>query len=101
MVFGRDMILNIPIIADWELSRQRRQALIDKKLIEANSKRIAFDYQPGQQAMKLVYDPRKLDDRAEGPYDIESVHVNGTVTLRLNAHTVERINIRRIKPYRS
>ena len=61
MAFHLDMILNIPIIVDFELLRLRRQALIDKNLFRANAKRISFDYQPGQQVLKIVPDPKKLD----------------------------------------
>ena len=100
MAFHRDMILNIPLIVDFELLRQRRQALIDKNLLRANAKRIDFDYQPGQRALKLVYKPDKLEPRAEGPYNITKIHTNGTVELELSEDVTERINIRRIKPYR-
>ena len=61
MAFHRDMVLNIPLIVDFELIRQRRQALINKNLIRANAKRIDYDYQPGQQVLKIVPDPKKLD----------------------------------------
>ena len=100
IAFHRDMILNIPLKVDFELLRQRRQTLIDKNLVKANAKRIDFDYQPGQQAYKLVHNPRKLDDRWTGPYPITKIHVNGTVRLQLSEHVSERINIRRIKPHR-
>ena len=32
------------------------------------------------------------------PFDITQVHTNGTVTIALNDHVSERINIRRIRP---
>ena len=101
IAFNRDMVMDIPFIADLQLLQEKRQQLIDKRLIEANRRRISHDYQPGNRALKLVYKPNKLQPRAIGPYVIESVHTNGTVTLRLNATTLERISIRRIKPYNS
>ena len=100
MAFHRDMILNIPLIVDFELLRQRQQLLIDKNLVRANAKRVNYDYQPGQKALKLVYKPKKLDPQAEGPYNINKIHTNGTVELQLTDDLTERINIRRIKPYR-
>ena len=100
IAFHRDMILNIPLIVDFELLRQRRQALIDKSLLRANAKRIDHDYQPGEQALKIATDTAKLDSKFTGPFPIERVHTNGTVVLRLTDHVTERINIRRIKPYR-
>jgi hypothetical protein len=59
----------------------------------------SYDYQPGQEVLKLVYKPDKLKPRAQGPYDIIAVHTNGTLTIQLNAHTIERISIRNVKPF--
>ena len=94
------MLLDIPIIADLQLLQQRRQAVIDKNLLSANRRRITYDYQPQQEVLKLIPNPSKLEPRAEGPYRIVAVHTNGTVTLQLTPQIQERINIRRIKPYR-
>jgi transposase InsO family protein len=99
LAFGRDMILDIPMIADWVSIQQNRQQLIDQRLIAANRKRFAYDYQIGDEVLKLVYKPDKLSSRTTGPYKIETVHTNGTVTIQLTPHTIERISIRRIKPY--
>ena len=91
----------IPLLADWETIRTNRQQLIDQRLLAANCKQFAYDYYPGDQVLKLVYKPNKLEPRAHGPYTIEHVHTNGTLTIRLNQHTQERISIRNVKPYRS
>ena len=99
LAFGRDMVLNLPLHTDLQLLQERRQQLVDEKLIVANRKRFSYDYQPGQEILKLVYKPDKLDPRAEGPFRIERVHANGTLTIRLNPTTVERISLRRVKPY--
>jgi transposase InsO family protein len=99
LVFGRDMILDIPVIADWEFIREHRQQLIDQRLIAANRKRFAYDYHIGDEVLKLEYKPNKLSTRAKGPYRIIEVHTNGTITIQLNNNTIERISIRRVKPY--
>jgi len=70
LVFHQDMFLDIPIIADLHLLLQNRQALIDKQLLEANAKRISFDYQPGQQVLKLTASANKLAPQFEGPFTI-------------------------------
>ena len=44
--------------------------------------------------------PQKLKYRTSGPYPIEKVHTNGTITIQLNVDTSEQINIRRVKPYK-
>ena len=101
LAFGRDMILDIPVVADWNFIRQHRQQLIDQRLVAANQRRFSHDYQQGDEVMKLAHSHDKLSaDRATGPYRIHSVHTNGTVTIQLTPHTLERISIRRIKPYR-
>jgi hypothetical protein len=102
LAFGRDMILDIPLIADFRALQEQRQLLIDQRLIEANRKRFSHDYRVGDQVLKLAYKPSKwLQSCTEGPYRIETVHQNGTLTIRLNPTTLERLSIRRVKPYRS
>ena len=44
MAFGRDMFLDIPLIADILDIRNNRQLLVDKRLIRENAKRIKHDY---------------------------------------------------------
>jgi hypothetical protein len=101
LALHRDMPLDIPLIADLITIRNSRQAIIDESLRVANMQRLNHDYRFGEQVLFKVYAPKKLDARWTGPYNIESVHVNGTLTIRLNAHTVERVNVRRLKPYRT
>ena len=82
--------------------QERRQLLIDQRLIEANRKRFSYDYGVGNRVLKLAYKPDKLQARVDDtPYCIETVHQNGTITIRLNPTTTERLSIRRVKPYRS
>ena len=81
LAFHRDMLLNVPFIADMQLLRDKRQLLIDKKLMRANRSRISYDYRPGDEVLILAYKPDKLDPRAIGPFRIKRVHVNGSVTI--------------------
>jgi hypothetical protein len=100
LAFGRDMFLDLPLVTDLVTIHQNRQQLIDQRLIVANRKRFSYDYAVGEEVLKIVPRPGKLEARAEGPYPIERVHTNGTLTIRLNPRVIERINIRRVKPYR-
>jgi transposase InsO family protein len=100
LAFGRDMVLNIPLVTDLQQLQKRRQELIDKRLIEANTKRFAHDYAVGDEVLRLAYRPDKLEPRAFGPYTITRVHTNGTLSIEVSPGVVERINIRRVKPYR-
>ena len=99
LAFGRNMVLDIPPVADLELIRQQRQQLIDNRLIAASSRRFSHDYSIGDEVLKLHYKPNKLDPRATGQYKILRVHINGTLTIRLSPTVVERISIWRVKPY--
>jgi hypothetical protein len=100
LAFGRDMILNLPLITDLQQLQKRRQNLIDQRLIAANTKRFSHDYVVGEEVLKLQFHPDKLEPRTMGPCNITRVHANGTVTIALAPGVIERINIRRIKPYR-
>jgi transposase InsO family protein len=102
LAFNRDMILDIPLKADLYALQDKRQLLIDKRLIEANRRRVSHDYEVGELVLKLKHPTEiqhKLDVRATGPFKIERVHANGTLTIRTGKHYTERINIRRVKPY--
>lgn len=100
LAFGRDMFLDIPLIADIIAIRNNRQLLVDRRLLRENAKRIRHDYAVGDQVYKKRYlgFSDKLKPTVEGPFEIRQVHTNGTVTIQLSPTMTERINIRRIKP---
>ena len=93
------MILDIPILTDWKLIQDNRQQMIDKTLLRANKNRVSHNYKINDKVLKLAYKPGKLQPKAIGPYKIVTVHCNGTLTIQLDKNRVERINIRRVKPY--
>ena len=101
LVFNRDMLLDIPLIADLQLLKEQRQKVIDYNLERANRKRVSIDYDVGDQVLRLVYQPHKLEPRAIGPYPITRVHSNGTLTIRIAPHVTQRLSLRKVKPYRS
>jgi len=100
LVFSRDMFLNVPLSSDWHAITQKREHLINYRLMRQNAQRRTYDYAPNQKVLKKVHDPTKLGIRTTGPYKIKKTHVNGTVTMELRAGVSERINIRRVIPYR-
>jgi len=98
-IFRRDMLFDIPYLADWNQIGKRRQALVDQSCAKNNKRRIDFDYTMGQKVL-LIKDGilRKLEDKSDGPYVITQVHHNGTV--RIQRGTIkEQINVRRLSPY--
>jgi transposase InsO family protein len=101
LVFGRDMILNVTHIADWHLIKKNKQTKIDLNNRRENEKRIPHDYAVGEQVL-ITNDSRtpKLMTPTKGPYRIVKVYTNGTVTIE-RGPIEERINIRRLQPYRT
>ena len=93
------MFLNIPLIADWQMLTKKREHLVNENLRRENLKRRKYDYEVNQKVLKKLHKPTKLGERHEGPYNVEQVHVNGNVTIKLRPGVTERINIRRIIPY--
>ena len=100
LAFRRDMIFNLPLEFDFEAINERRQLRVDADLLRINSKRYSYDYQVGERVLKRKYEYAKLDERWEGPFEVLQVHVNGNVTIQLRDGVSERINIRRVKPYK-
>jgi hypothetical protein len=100
LVCQRDIILNIPLITDFLHLHDQPQIIIDERLRHATLHCRTFDYKPGDQELILTNNPNTLQDRGIGPFSILKVHTNGTIIFQRTPHIVERINIRRVKPYR-
>jgi hypothetical protein len=105
LAFARDLFLNMPLIADWQAIAhwqaiaRTHEHHVNENLQCANRMQCQFDYAPGQQVLKKVHNPTKLEVRTEGPYTIECIHINGNLTILLREEITERINIRRVLPY--
>ena len=96
--FQRDMILPIPLIADFELLRQRRQTVIEDNLRRQNLRRLFHDYNVGDEVLIVNRNPNRptLAPVSTGSYVIQQVHVNGTALtdaphLALTRHHDRRI----------
>ena len=98
-VFGRDMLFDLPYIADWTAIGQRRQKLVDQSNARENARRIDFDYAVGQKVL-LRKDGilRKAEVKYQGPFTITQVHTNGTIRIQRGTMS-ECINTRRVTPY--
>ena len=99
LVFHRDMLLALPIPADFEQLREKRKALIDRNSARENLRRRFKDYEVGDEVLILTERKSKLKPRATGPYTVAQVHTNGTLTIELDNNLYQRINIRRLRPY--
>ena len=47
LVFGRDMFLDIPLIANWKMIQKHRKTLVNEIPRQVNQGRIIFDYIQG------------------------------------------------------
>ena len=93
LVFQRNMLFDIPVIADLEAVRNKKQLLVDTNLIRSNKRRIHYNYQQIQRIMVVTEDPTKLEQRTHGPYLINQIFTNGTVDLQLSAGNPSTVNI--------
>ena len=99
LVFGRDMIYPIAFVAEWDVIRRNKQRLINKSNERENSTRVDYDYKIGDDVLIVIDEiGRKMDTPTQGPFPITEVHANGTVVIR-RGHELERISIRRLKPF--
>jgi hypothetical protein len=75
------MLLDVPVLINLETIRQQREALRDSVLLRENKKRFFHDYIVGKLVFKLSDNPPRMAEQATGPFPIEQVHTNGTVTI--------------------
>jgi hypothetical protein len=94
------MFLDLPVLSDLLTIRDKRQELIDANLSRQNAKRREYRYTIGQEVLIKTVDPSKLDERAHYPYVITRVYTNGTMDVRRNHQVVEKLNIRRVVPFK-
>jgi hypothetical protein len=99
-IFGRDMLFDIPFIADWQKIGEHRHQLTDLNNAREDEGRIDYDYKVGQ---KVLLQKEGILHNTESkwhtkPWLITSVHTNGTITVQ-HKKTIERMNIRRVKPF--
>ena len=99
LAFGRDMLLNIPIVTDIVSITENRQLQTDLRLERENRRRSQYDYQVGGSVMvdNHFSSSDKLKPVWVGPYKILQVHTNGTLTIERGL-VHERLSIRRCKP---
>ncbi len=99
-IFGRDMLFDIPFIADWQKIGEHRQQLTDLNNTRENEVRIDYDYKVGQ---KVLVRKEGILRKSESiwhrkPCLIKTVHKNGAITVQ-RGNKLEQMNIRRVKPF--
>ena len=102
LVFGRDALLNVSFVADWQYIKERKQYRILQNNKRENKTRKEHTYKVGDQVMVEDDPNRKLEGaRFKGPYTVSRLFDNGTVQLTkaTNGGAVSQTwNIRLLKP---
>ena len=80
-IFGRDMLVNIPFLADWNKIGEYRQHQTDRNTERENRPCRDWDYKIGDQVLRIKDGIlHKGESRYESdPLTITSVHTNGTM----------------------
>ena len=98
IIFGLDIIINAVYLANWKDLHTRRKTQIRQNNSRENKSRIPHAYAPGNSVyVRKTNIDQKLNP-LQGPFVIDKVHTNGTVTIRRSPTVSERINIRRLHP---
>jgi hypothetical protein len=96
-IFGRDMLFDVPFLADWNKVRDYRQRQTDRNTARENKTRVEWDYAVGDKV--LVREEgilRKSESKYEKePWTVSQVHTNGTIRIQCGTKS-ERLNIRRV-----
>ena len=99
-IFERDMLFDVPFLADWSKIGEYRQKQTDKNTVKENSGHVDWDYQPGDKVL-VIKDSilHKSESQYESePWTITSDHTNGTIRIQCGTKS-ERLNIWRVTPY--
>ncbi len=98
-IFGQNMILDIPFVADWRKIGEQRQSLTDRGNQQENTKRIDYDYKVGDKVLVINEGILHKAESAYGkePWTITTVHTNGTIRIQHGTKT-ERLSIWRVEP---
>jgi hypothetical protein len=99
-IFGRDMLFDIPFIADWNKIGDYRQRQTHLSTGRKNSKQGDYDYKVSN---KVLLTQKGILRKAESPYSkepwtITTVHTNGTIRIQRGTQS-ERLNTRRVTPF--
>jgi hypothetical protein len=99
-IFGRDMLFDIPFIANWNIIGDYRQRQTDLSTARKNNKQIDYDYKVGD---KVPVTQKGILRKAESPYSkepwtITTSHMNETIRIQCGTQP-EIINIWRVVPF--
>ncbi len=99
-IFRRDMLFDIPCVADWHKIGEQRQSLANRGNQRENAKRIDFDYKVGDKVLEINEGIQRKAESTHGkePWTITTVHTHGTIRIQRGTKT-ERLSIWRVEPF--
>ncbi len=99
-IFGRDMLFDIPFVADWRIIREWRQSLSNCGNQCKNAKQIDYDHKVGNKVLVINEGILRKAESAYGkePWTITTVHTNGTIRIQCRTKT-EWLSTRRVEPF--
>ena len=98
LVFGRDNILNIKCVADWEPIPQCKKYRINHNNKRENMRRNNHQYKGGDKILVKRKKNSKHELEFMGPFPFTQINYNGTVFFQKGIIN-DATNIRRIKPF--
>ena len=99
LVFGSDRIPIINQEANWQLMKQRKQALINKGNQKQNKHRQSQVSHLRQRHIKKYVENEFNQDVYIGPYTVTEVRNNGTVRI-CKGYVTDTYNLRNITPFK-
>ena len=97
-VFGRDMILNVNHVENWEHIKQRQQALANKNDKRENSKRLPCKHEEGDSVLVKRGTETKHESPHEGPCSVLKICDDRTIWAQRGAVACTA-NIKKITPF--
>jgi hypothetical protein len=88
-IFGGDMLFNIPFVADWQKTGERRQSLTNCGNQRENAKCIDYDYKVGDNVLVINKGILRKAESAYGkePWTITTVHMNENIRIQRRTKT--------------
>ena len=94
------MLVDVPLLANSQVTNKKKQQLAGSALMKENVKRIQHNCATGDKVMMKSYDPKKLDPKLHGPHLITQVFTNGAVKTLRNGTVEETASARKLHPRR-
>ncbi len=99
-IFGRNMLFDIPFIANWNKIGDYRQRQTDLSTARKNSKWVNYDYKVGDKVLLTQEGILRIAESlySKEPWTIKTVHTNGTIRIQCGTQS-ERLNIQIVTPF--